>query len=107
MVRLPIVAGLMACGIAGVALGFARNDTNLLAPVHLVLFVVIALVYLLPTGLAIYRDCKATVWIAVVNVLLGWTIFGWFFSLGWAAAGKMQAPAAAIESPPAHPVTGH
>jgi magnesium-transporting ATPase (P-type) len=107
MVRLLIIVGLIACGIAVVALGFARNDTNLLAPVHLMLFVLAAVVYLLPTGLAMYRDCKATVWIAVVNVLLGWTIFGWFASLGWAAAGKMRTPSAAIEPPPAHPVSGH
>ena len=102
-----IIVGLMACGIAVVALGFARNDTNLLAPVHLMLFVLGVLVYLLPTGLAMYRDCRATIWIAAINVLLGWTIFGWVASLGWAATGKMRPPFAPIAPPPVHPVPGH
>ena len=107
MIRLLIVVGLIACGIAVVAMGFARSDANLLAPVHLMLFVLAALVYVLPTGLAMYRGCKATVWIAVVNVLLGWTIFGWFVTLGWAAAGKMRPVSASIAPPPAHPAAGH
>ncbi len=54
-----------------------------------------------------YRDCKATVWIAVVNVLLGWTIFGWFIALGWSASGKTREPGHPIGTPPTHPVPGH
>ena len=107
MVRLLIVVGLIACGVAVVAVGFTRSDTNLLAPLHLMLFVIATLVYLLPTGLAMYRDCKATVWIAVVNILLGWTIFGWFAAIGWAASGKSREPGHAIGTPPNHPVPGH
>lgn len=106
-VRLAVIVGLVACGIVVVALGLARHDANLLAPVNLVLFVLGVLVYLLPTGLAMYRDCKATVWIALVNVLLGWTLFGWFVAIGWAARGQIREPGHPIGTPPAPAVPVH
>lgn len=107
LLRLLAIAGIVACGIVVVALGFARHDADLIGPVSLVLFVLGALVYLLPLGLAMYRDCKSTVWIALVNVLLGWTILGWFAALGWAAAGKVREAAHPMVTPPSHPVPGH
>jgi hypothetical protein len=103
LLRLLVIAGIVACGIVAVALGFARHDADLMGPVNLLLFVLGALVYLLPTGLAMYRDCQATVWITLVNVFLGWTILGWFAALGWAAAGKVRVAV----HPPTHPVLGH
>jgi len=90
-----------------VALGFARHDTDLMGPVNLVLFVLGALVYLLPTGLAVYRDCRSMAWIAAVNVLLGWTILGWFAAMGWASAGKVRVPVHPESTPPTLPVPGH
>jgi hypothetical protein len=33
---------------------------------------------------------SATVWIAALNILLGWTLFGWVIALGWAASGKVR-----------------
>ena len=60
--------------------------------------------YLFPTALAYHRDCEAVVWIALVNVFLGWTIFGWFVSIGWAAAGKARTLPPRI---PTHPVPSH
>ncbi len=107
LLRLFLIAGLAACGIVIVALAFVRNDANLLAPVNLVLFLLAAAVYILPAGLAVYRDCKGTFWIVVVNVLLGWTIFGWFIALGWAASGKCVKKDYRIGAPPTHPVPGH
>jgi len=95
LLRLLIIAGLAACAIVLVALGFVRHDVDLLAPVNLVLFVLGVLVYLLPTGLAMYRDCKSTAWIAVVNVLLG-----------WAASGRIREPGHPIGTPPTRPVPG-
>lgn len=103
-VRLLVLVGLAVCGIVLVALGFVQHDADLTAPLNLVLFVVAALVYLLPTGLAYYRDCKASAWIAAVNVLLGWTIFGWFIAMGWAASGKVRESGHSISAPPTHPV---
>jgi hypothetical protein len=90
-----------------VALGLQRHNADLLAPVNLVLFVAGVLVYLLPTGLAMYRDCKSTAWIVAVNLLLGWTIFGWFVAMGWAASGKIREPVHPIGAPPVQPMPGH
>jgi hypothetical protein len=106
LLRLLVIAGLAAGGIIIVALGLERHNADLLAPLNLMLFVAGVLVYLLPTGLARYRDCKATAWIAVVNVLLGWTIFGWFVAIGWAASGKIREAGHPISAPPTHPVAG-
>jgi len=106
LLRLGLIGGLAACAIVVIALGFVRHDADLLAPVNLLLFVLGAVVYLLPTGLAMYRDCKATVWIALVNVLLGWTILGWFAALGWAASGRIREAGHVAAMRPTHPVSG-
>lgn len=106
MLRLLVIGGLAGCGVVVVALGLERHNADLLAPVSLVLFVAGVLLYLLPTGLAMYRDCQAMVWIAVVNVLLGWTIFGWFVTLGWAASGKVREAAHPMGAPRTHPMPG-
>jgi hypothetical protein len=107
LLRLAVIAGLAACAIVIVALGLQRHDADLLAPVNLVLFVAGVLVYLLPTGLAMYRDCKSTAWIVAVNLLLGWTILGWFAAIGWAAGGKIREPVHPIGPPPVQPMPGH
>jgi T4 superinfection immunity protein len=107
LLRVILIGGLVACAIVVAALGLVRHDADLMAPVNLVLFVVGILVYFLPTGLAMYRDCKATAWIAVVNVLLGWTILGWFVALGWSAGGQIRESVHPIATPPTHPIPGH
>jgi len=107
MLRLLIIAGLVACGIAILAIGMTRHDADLLAPLHLLLFVAGLLAYLFPTGFAVYRDCKSTAWIAVVNILLGWTILGWAVAMGWAASGKTRPSVHAPAAPSPHPVPGH
>jgi len=107
LLRLIIVCGLLACAVLVVALGMARSTTNLLAPVHLLLFVVALAIYLLPAALAFYRDCEAAVWITVVNVFLGWTLFGWVVAIGWAASGKVRTLPPTIAPPPVHALHGH
>ncbi|HTX74780.1 MAG TPA: superinfection immunity protein [Terracidiphilus sp.] len=104
--HLLVAAVFGAAVILVVAIGFARHDRDLLAPLDLFLLLAALLVYLLPTGLALYRDCKAGIWITAVDVLLGWTIFGWFIALGWAAAGKTK-PALTIMSLPHPPAVPH
>ena len=113
----PIVAGglvvfaflIIAVGLLHheIAVGLHRHDADLSAPIRLLLFVVGVTVYLLPTVLAFYRDCKATAWIAAVNILLGWTIFGWVVSIGWAASGKTRTLPPTVAAPPSHPIPGH
>lgn len=102
LMRLFVVGGLIAFAIVIVALGVAHNDAALAGPLNLILLALGAVVYLAPTALAIYRDCKAAAWIAAVDLLLGWTIVGWFAALGWAVSGKTRSL-----PPSAHPVPGH
>jgi hypothetical protein len=86
--RLFVAAGLVVCAILGIAVGLARNTAALAAPAHLILFIAAIGLYLVPTALALHRNCRATGWILALNVLLGWTMFGWVIALGWAASGK-------------------
>ena len=106
LLRLIIVGVLFAFAFIVVGVGLARNTTELLAPLHLLLFALAVAIYLFPTVLAFYRDCKATAWIAVVNVFLGWTILGWFVAIGWAASGKIGKPPTVIAIPPGQAVPG-
>lgn len=107
LLRLIAVVGLLLVGVLLFALGMARNTTALLAPIHVLLFVISLAVYLLPTALALYRDCRATVWIVAVNVLLGWTVLGWFVAIGWAAGGKVRELPPTFPAPPTHAVPSH
>jgi Superinfection immunity protein len=107
LLRLIILGVLLAFAILIVGLGMARNTSDLLAPVHLLLFAIGVAVYFLPTMLAFYRDCKATVWIGVVDVFLGWTIVGWFVAMGWAASGKVQSLPPTITPPSGQALHGH
>jgi hypothetical protein len=107
LLRVVIVSVLLALAVLMIGLGMARNTNDLLAPLHLLLFAIAAAVYVLPTGLAYYRDCKAIIWIALVNVFLGWTIAGWFVAIGWAASGKPDTRPNGIVPPPGHPIPGH
>lgn len=104
--RLVSAAILLGAAALIVAIGLARHDRDLLsAPFDLLLLLAALAVYLLPTGLALYRDCKAGIWIALLDVFLGWTIFGWFIALGWAAAGKPSGQLRLVS--PARPTASH
>lgn len=107
LLRLIIVGVLLAFAVFMIGVGIARNTTDLLAPLHLLLFALAVVLYLFPTVLAFYRDCKATLWIAVVNVFLGWTILGWFVAIGWAASGKIETPSPAAATLPGQTIPGH
>jgi hypothetical protein len=107
LLRLTIVCVLLAFAVTVIGVGMARNTADLAAPFHLLMFLIAAMVYVLPTGLAFYRDCKAIVPIALVNVFLGWTIAGWFVAFGWAASGKREPMPTAINHPPSRPIPGH
>jgi len=104
MLRLFVGAGLVALAILTIAIGLARNTAALAAPAHVLLFLALVALYLAPSGLALHRNCTATRWIIALNVLLGWTLFGWVIALGWAASGKAVA---LPPVPPVRPVTGH
>ncbi len=107
LLRLAAACGLVVCAVLVVALGMARNTANLMAPVNLLLFLLVVALYLLPLALAFYRECESTLWIGLVNVFLGWTVFGWVISLGWAASGKVRTPSPATAAPSSHALQGH
>jgi len=107
MLWLFVAAGLAGIAIMAIALGLARNTAALLGPADFLLFAAAVAVYLLPTALALYRNCTATGWIIALDILLGWTIFGWFAALGWAAAGKTRPVPPSTPAPPVRPVLGH
>jgi len=107
MLRLFVATGLIAVAILAIALGLARNKAALLGPADFLLFVAAVAVYLLPAGLALRRNCDATAWIVALDILLGWTIFGWFAAIGWAAAGRTRPLPPSTPAPPARPVLGH
>jgi hypothetical protein len=44
----------------------------------------------LPTIVAMWRGCKATAGIFVINLFLGWTLLGWVGALAWAASGETR-----------------
>ena len=99
LLQIFLVLGVVASAFVAVALGLTRHDVELLSPTHLIVFAIASAIYLLPTGLALYRSCSATVWIGVLNVFLGWTIFGWVVAIGWAASGKVRVLSAATPPP--------
>lgn len=45
---------------------------------------VVLVLFFLPTIVALRRDHHNRVPIALVNVLLGWTVLGWIVALVWA-----------------------
>lgn len=102
LLRPFLVGGLMTSAILMTAAESGQHETNLLALLHFVLFAVGLALYLVPTWLALYRGCKSIWWIAAVNVLLGWTIFGWFIAAGWAASGMVRIPTIKTGGSPAH-----
>ena len=55
-------------------------ELNILGLIFLILFVL----YLLPTVVALKRDHPSKGGIIVLNILLGWTFIGWVVSLAWA-----------------------
>lgn len=48
------------------------------------------LLYFLPTLIA--RDKPQVLAVFLVNLLLGWTVIGWFVALMWAAAAERYVP---------------
>lgn len=104
--RLLSAALVAAAFILIFAVGLERHDHNLLAPLNLFLTLLALAVYLLPTGLALYRDCKGEIWIAALNVFLGWTVLGWFIALGLAAAGQTR-PRLRLVRPVHRPAASH
>ncbi|MGA8085748.1 MAG: superinfection immunity protein [Terracidiphilus sp.] len=105
--RLFAAAGLAAFAVLVIVVGLARHNADLLAPFNFFALIVFMVLYIVPTALALYRNCRATAWIAALNILLGWTLFGWAIALGWAASGKVAEVHPTLPSPPGPALQGH
>lgn len=61
--------------------------------VFFVLFLVLLLsflAYLLPSVVAFYRGHTNRLWIASLNILLGWSLVGWLVCMIWACTRNTQ-----------------
>lgn len=105
--RLLIGVLLSALVVTILMVGMARNDEALLAPFRLILFAAGLAIYLLPAALAYGRNCREAVWIAAVNVLLGWTVIGWVATLGWAVSGRVRSGNGVSGTQGNHALQGH
>lgn len=60
--------------------------------------------YFLPTIIAGLRRSTVTVWVALINLLAGWTVVGWLVALVMAIASSRRPPAVVVNmQPPAPP----
>jgi hypothetical protein len=78
------------------SLAFSRTDGIFTfvgsALMYFAALVAFALLYLAPGFLALHRRHQNTTAIVVLNVLTGWTLFGWIGSMVWAStAGPQEA----------------
>ena len=60
--------------------GFSNSDTAVL----LLVVVIAALLYIVPSVIAFARHARDKWGILWLNLFLGWTIYGWFQALGMA-----------------------
>lgn len=47
--------------------------------------------YVMPTIVALGRDKRGAGGVALVNLLLGWTVIGWFVAFIWSCTGRTRA----------------
>jgi hypothetical protein len=59
----------------------------------LVIFLIVAAIYFLPTIIAGVRGKRNTVAIFVLNFLLGWTFIAWVVALVWSVAHEERSRA--------------
>jgi hypothetical protein len=67
------------------------------------IFFVGSLMYLVPTGVAILRKHPQRLAISVLNILLGWTFFGWLVALVWAFVKTVPSQHSTAPYPPLRP----
>ena len=53
--------------------------------------IVLVSCYFMPTIIALLRDKRGAVGVALANFLFGWTVIGWFLAFIWSCTGKTRA----------------
>jgi hypothetical protein len=59
--------------------------------------------YFLPTLIAGLRRSTMTLWVALIDLLLGWTVVGWIVALVMAIASSRKPPSGVVNVPPPAP----
>jgi len=59
------------------------------------IIIVISLLYFVPTIVAVTRNIRSQLGVAVLNGLIGWTVIGWIIMLAWAVSGEKRPKTAA------------
>ena len=57
---------------------------------NIILLAVVLILYMLPTLIAFGREHPHRGTIAIVNILIGWTLIGWIVVFLWAALGRVE-----------------
>jgi hypothetical protein len=58
--------------------------------ISVIVLLLIALIYMLPTLIAFGREHLRRYDIIVVNILVGWTLIGWIVVFLWASLGRVE-----------------
>lgn len=53
--------------------------------IYFIIFIIIAVLYFLPSIIAISRDHPNATGIFILNLFLGWTLLGWVGALIWSS----------------------
>src|SRR5215831_11292519 len=53
--------------------------------------IVLVSCYFMPTIIALVRDKRGAIGVALVNFFLGWTVIGWVVAFIWSCTGKTRA----------------
>jgi T4 superinfection immunity protein len=78
--RAIIVAPLQPAGGMGEAM-FDSTTT-------IIMLILVVLIYMLPTLIAFGREHPHRMDVAVLNIIFGWTLIGWFVVFLWAALAR-------------------
>jgi len=55
-----------------------------------IMLMLVVIIYMLPTLIAFGREHPRRVEIFVLNILIGWTLIGWFLVFLWAALARVE-----------------
>jgi hypothetical protein len=81
---------------AGLSSGYhrepARRDGEVMfdSTTTVIMVAIIVFIYMLPTIVAYGREHPRRLDIAVLNILFGWTLIGWFACFFWAALARVE-----------------
>ena len=58
---------------------------------NVIMLMLVLILYMLPTLIAFGREHPRRGEIAVINIVIGWTLIGWIIVFLWASLGRVEA----------------